>query len=204
VLVDSQLQIAFLNVTGGILPRIIFLESMLTPLAILTVISQIAIAVVAAPPMSATIPLLAGVGYLIQRVYLRTSRQVRLMDLEAKAPLCTHFLESLAGIATIRSFGWVSAYRRRNNERLDQSQIPFYLLSQIQNWLALVSSACFISHRLYYWAYALLSRALCGPRPTPALLKPVLTCISNIGVRARSRGPCYCYRGLRYRSKNES
>ena len=65
VLADSQLQIAFLNVTGGILPYIIFLALMLTPSAILTVVSQIAIAVVAAPPMSATIPLLAGVGYLI-------------------------------------------------------------------------------------------------------------------------------------------
>jgi ATP-binding cassette subfamily C (CFTR/MRP) protein 1 len=105
---------------------------------LLTIISSIAILVLATPPVGATIPLLAGVGYLIQRVYLRTSRQVRLMDLEAKAPLCTHFLESLAGIVTIRSFGWSSAYRNRNNDQLDQSQVPFYILFQIQNWLNLV------------------------------------------------------------------
>lgn len=122
VLVDNQLQYAWINVTSELL----------------TIISQIAILVVATPPVGATIPLLAGVGYLIQRVYLRTSRQVRLMDLEAKAPLCTHFLESLAGIITIRSFGWSAAYRKRNNEQLDQSQVPFYLLFQIQNWLNLV------------------------------------------------------------------
>jgi ATP-binding cassette subfamily C (CFTR/MRP) protein 1 len=119
-------------------PFLISLTSHLTVPELLTVISQIAILVIATPPVGATIPLLVGVGYLIQRVYLRTSRQVRLMDLEAKAPLCTHFLESLAGIVTIRSFGWSSAYRKRNNEQLDQSQVPFYILFQVQNWLNLV------------------------------------------------------------------
>ena len=60
------------------------------------------------------------------------------MDLEAKAPLCTHFLESLAGIVTIRAFGWSTAYREKNRRYLNQSQVPFYLLTAIQNWLSLV------------------------------------------------------------------
>ncbi|KAF2472940.1 putative ATP-binding cassette transporter [Lindgomyces ingoldianus] len=122
VLVDNSLQYSFINVTSELL----------------TIISGISILVVATPPVAAIIPLLAAAGYLIQRVYLRTSRQVRLMDLEAKAPLCTHFLESLAGIVTIRSFGWANSYRDKNNKYLDQSQIPFYLLFAIQNWLNLV------------------------------------------------------------------
>ena len=88
--------------------------------------------------MAALLPLLGVVGYLIQRVHLRTSKQVRVMDLEAKAPLCTHFLESLAGIVTIRSFGWLSTYRERNNELLLGSQVPFYVFFAIQNWLNLV------------------------------------------------------------------
>lgn len=60
------------------------------------------------------------------------------MDLEAKAPLCTNFLETLAGIATIRAFGWTDAFRARNRQLLDDSQVPFYLLQAIQNWLRLV------------------------------------------------------------------
>lgn len=75
---------------------------------------------------------------MIQRVYLRTSRQIRLMDLEAKAPLCTHFLETLAGIATVRAFGWRAAFGARSDGLLDTSQVPFYLLQVIQNWLRLV------------------------------------------------------------------
>ncbi|KAF2004654.1 P-loop containing nucleoside triphosphate hydrolase protein [Amniculicola lignicola CBS 123094] len=122
VLVDNQLQFSWINVTT----------------LLLSVISTLGIVLAATPPIAAIIPFLGLAGYLIQRVYLRTSRQVRLMDLEAKAPLCTHFLESLAGIVTIRAFGWSSAYRKKNKRHLDDSQVPFYLLFAIQNWLGLV------------------------------------------------------------------
>ncbi|EOD45447.1 putative abc transporter protein [Neofusicoccum parvum UCRNP2] len=101
-------------------------------------VARFAIIIAATPPIAVLLPFLAGIGYLIQRVYLRTSRQIRLMDLEAKAPLCTNFLETLAGIATIRAFGWTDAFRARNRQLLDDSQVPFYLLQAIQNWLRLV------------------------------------------------------------------
>ncbi|KAL1599876.1 hypothetical protein SLS60_007681 [Paraconiothyrium brasiliense] len=122
MLVDLQLPVAWLNVT---------FEVLLT-------ICSIIIMVIATPPVAAIIPILGVVGYCIQRVYLRLSRQVRLMDLEAKAPLCTHFLETMAGIVTVRAFGWAEPYRKRNDRLLDQSQVPYYLLAAIQNWLTLV------------------------------------------------------------------
>jgi ATP-binding cassette subfamily C (CFTR/MRP) protein 1 len=83
-------------------------------------------------------PFVAIVLYLIQRFYLRTSKQMRIMDLESKAPLYAHFTESTAGIATIRAFDWTEASTLRNEEFLDYSQKPFYLLFAIQRWLALV------------------------------------------------------------------
>jgi ABC-type multidrug transport system fused ATPase/permease subunit len=76
--------------------------------------------------------------YLIQMVYLRTSRQLRLMDLETKAPLYSLFEESLSGLATIRAFGWQDALYERNHKLLDRSQRPFYLLFAVQRWLTLV------------------------------------------------------------------
>jgi ATP-binding cassette, subfamily C (CFTR/MRP), member 1 len=99
---------------------------------------NLAITIVATAPVAAIMPFLAGISWIIQRVYLRTSRQVRLIDLEAKAPLCTHFLETLAGITTIRAFGWTESYRQQNTALLNASQTPYYLLSAIQNWLRLV------------------------------------------------------------------
>jgi ATP-binding cassette, subfamily C (CFTR/MRP), member 1 len=76
--------------------------------------------------------------YAVQKYYLRTSRQLRFMDLEAKSPLYTQFIESLGGLATIRAFGWENDSQVHNNELLDSSQQPFYLLFMIQRWLTLV------------------------------------------------------------------
>ncbi|KAJ3569671.1 hypothetical protein NPX13_g6005 [Xylaria arbuscula] len=87
---------------------------------------------------AAVLPFVIFVLYLIQRFYLRTSRQLRLLELETSAPLFSHFIESLNGIVTIRAFGWTGAYTAKTNKLLDQSQKPFYLLLCIQRWLVLV------------------------------------------------------------------
>lgn len=83
-------------------------------------------------------PFIAVVFYFILQFYLRTSRQLRFMDLEAKSPLYTQFIESLAGLATLRAFNWQQANIDLNLELLDISQKPFYLLKMIQQWLTLV------------------------------------------------------------------
>ena len=81
---------------------------------------------------------LVGVLYLLQTFYLRTSRQMRFLDLEAKAPLYTNFTETLQGLVTIRAFDWQDERIRRNRELLDESQKPFYLMYCIQRWLKLM------------------------------------------------------------------
>jgi ATP-binding cassette subfamily C (CFTR/MRP) protein 1 len=76
--------------------------------------------------------------YFLQSIYLRTSRQLRFMDLEAKSPLYSHFLETLDGLSTIRAFGHESSARDENTVRLDASQKPYYMFFCIQRWLNLV------------------------------------------------------------------
>lgn len=88
--------------------------------------------------LAATVPIALGVLYLIQKYYLRTSRQMRLLDIEAKAPLYTHFLETLDGVSTIRAFGWQKEYQVAASAFLDTSQRPYYLMYCIQRWLNLV------------------------------------------------------------------
>jgi ABC-type multidrug transport system fused ATPase/permease subunit len=76
--------------------------------------------------------------YAIQLFYLRTSRQLRLLDIEAKAPLFSHFLETLDGIMSIRAFGWTKDFSEKSRKILDESQKPYYLMWCIQRWLTLV------------------------------------------------------------------
>ncbi len=88
--------------------------------------------------MALTAPILIFAVYLLQKYYLRTSRQLRFLDLELKSPLYTHFTETLEGLSTIRAFGWQGHFIAESIKRLDASQSPYYLLYCIQRWLTLV------------------------------------------------------------------
>ncbi|KAJ5654813.1 hypothetical protein N7490_001816 [Penicillium lividum] len=84
------------------------------------------------------IPFLLGVVYCIQYVYLPTSSQLRLLDLEAKAPIVSLFVRSVEGLATIRAFGWLKHTQVQSRRYIIASQVPFYLLATAQNMLSLV------------------------------------------------------------------
>ncbi|KAH8885459.1 putative ATP-binding cassette transporter [Thozetella sp. PMI_491] len=88
--------------------------------------------------VTATIPIIFAVIYAIQHIYLRTSRQLRHLDLESKSPLYSHFLETLGGLVTIRSYNWQKDNQAENLKLLDLSQRPHYLLRSSQKWLTLV------------------------------------------------------------------
>lgn len=99
---------------------------------------QAALMCVSAGYFAATMPFVLLVMYIVQKYYLRTSRQLRLLDLEAKAPLYSHFMETLEGLVTIRAFGWSKEFEAKGIRLLDTSQKPYYLLFCIQRWLGLV------------------------------------------------------------------
>ncbi|KAF4511346.1 hypothetical protein G6O67_003152 [Ophiocordyceps sinensis] len=115
------------------------------PLALLTLLltiflsfGQAALIVVSSPWVGLAFIFLIPVFYAVQNFYLRTSRQLRLLELEAKSPLYTSFLETLNGLSTLRSFGWASEALEANRRLLDSSQKPLYLLYMIQRWLTFV------------------------------------------------------------------
>jgi ATP-binding cassette subfamily C (CFTR/MRP) protein 1 len=90
--------------------------------------------------MGITVPFLLIAVAGLQHVYLRTSRQLRLLDIEANSPLYTHFLETLKGQATIRAMNWESRSMDRLFKLLDTSQRPYFLFQCIQLWLEMVLS----------------------------------------------------------------
>ncbi|KAJ5909248.1 P-loop containing nucleoside triphosphate hydrolase protein [Penicillium taxi] len=85
-----------------------------------------------------TFPLLILAVYLIQKVYLCTSRQLRFLSMEANSLPNNSFVETVQGIATIRAFGWEREYALDNNRAFDESQVPSYTLLTIEQWLSLV------------------------------------------------------------------
>ena len=121
-LIDMQLPLGLLNA--------VFMVFFVT--------GQIVLVIASSPWVGVTFPIVFAVFYVVQKFYLRTSRQLRLLDLEAKSPLYTNFLETLSGLTTIRAFGWTRQNLALSRQLLDASQKPSYLLYMIQRWLTFV------------------------------------------------------------------
>ncbi|KGO68014.1 ABC transporter, transmembrane domain, type 1 [Penicillium italicum] len=88
--------------------------------------------------MAISVPFLIIAVYLLQHFYLKTSRQLRLLDLESRSPLYSHLLDTIEGLATIQAFGWEADFRIANSTLLDVTQRTYYMLNCIQRWLTLV------------------------------------------------------------------
>ncbi|KAJ3495648.1 hypothetical protein NLG97_g3239 [Lecanicillium saksenae] len=109
-----------------------------TIIAVLSAMFAAVLVFIGSSYVAVAIPLCLVVLYIIQLYYLRTSRQLRLLDIESKAPLFSLFVESVEGLASIRAYKWSKNYMRRGIERLNASQKPYYLMWCIQRWLTLV------------------------------------------------------------------
>lgn len=109
-----------------------------TLLAFFASAGQAVVVAIGTPYVALAYPVLLIFLSYLSRFYLRTSRQLRLLDLEAKSPLYAQFQDTIRGIATIRAFGWVPYYTAENHARVDDSLRPAYLLSMSQVWLMLV------------------------------------------------------------------
>jgi ATP-binding cassette subfamily C (CFTR/MRP) protein 1 len=88
--------------------------------------------------MFSTLPLMVLAMYFIQKYYLRTSQQLRMLELEAVSPVLKHVTETIEGLSTIRAFGWQTPFQAKAIEYIDNSQRPYYLLLGLQRWLTLV------------------------------------------------------------------
>lgn len=123
-LIDTQLPVALVNII----------------LDLTNIVGMAAVLASSSPWLALAYPALYGILWFIQHFYLRTSRQVRLLDLEAKSPLYANYLATLKGVATLRAFGWVKDSLKHNATLVDQSQQARYMLSMIQRWLHLTLS----------------------------------------------------------------
>jgi ATP-binding cassette subfamily C (CFTR/MRP) protein 1 len=139
--------------------------------------------------MAATVPIAIIAVYLVQNFYLKTSRQLRLLELEYKSPLYAQFTETMEGLLTIRSFGWESYFEAAELQSLDNSQRPVYLLLCIQRWLNLVLG--FISAGI---GMIVLTLAVLLPQSSsPGSLGVALT--SVLGFNAALEGLIASYTG---------
>ncbi|KAF3763943.1 putative ATP-binding cassette transporter [Cryphonectria parasitica EP155] len=109
-----------------------------TTFYMLSIIVQAVIISISSKYMAAVMVVFLLFCYLVQAFYLRTSRQLRILDIEAKAPLISHVSDTMAGLKTIQSAGWTTHFETMALNILDSSQRPFYLMYCVQVWLGFV------------------------------------------------------------------
>merc|ERR1711860_228660 len=73
--------------------------------------------------------------YLVQRVYVATSRQLKRLESVSKSPIYSHFGETLNGSATIRAFNLQTDFIKRSENLVDDNQKANYPAIVANRWL---------------------------------------------------------------------
>ncbi|KAJ6445281.1 ABC multidrug transporter [Purpureocillium lavendulum] len=147
-------------------------------------VGTLGLAVAAIPWIAISVPFIAVTLVIVQRFYVRTSKQLRLLDIEQKAPLYSHFLETMSGLPTVRAFGWTSQYADKALLLLDSAQKPSYLLSCIQRWLTLVLDLVVAALIVLLVALAVLLRE--KNTVDPSLLGVALVNMMYLGINLKN------------------
>ncbi|KAM0237425.1 hypothetical protein ACHAP5_009017 [Fusarium lateritium] len=121
-LIDTELPLALISTT----------------ISLISCIVQFVVIIIGSHYTGIIMPFIFIAILLVQRFYLRTSRRLRILDIESRGPVLSQFLDFISGGPTIRAFGWTEQYISRANQALEECQKPFYGLAFAQQWLNLV------------------------------------------------------------------
>ncbi|XP_063223005.1 ATP-binding cassette sub-family C member 3-like [Bacillus rossius redtenbacheri] len=75
--------------------------------------------------------------YFIQRIYVATVRQVRRIESASRAPIFSHFEESITGAPTIRAYRVQEAFIKKSEQHVDNNQKAIYPAVICNGWLTL-------------------------------------------------------------------
>ncbi|OAA36504.1 ABC transporter, transmembrane domain, type 1 [Beauveria brongniartii RCEF 3172] len=109
-----------------------------TFMAVIWLMSVVALILVGSLYMAVIIAPMMVFIYVLQKYYLQTSRQLRYLDIQSSAPVNTHIIEMIDGVATVQAYGWESHYQATGMDLLDETMRPNYMMRIIQLWLELV------------------------------------------------------------------
>ncbi len=74
--------------------------------------------------------------YMVQRIYVATSRQLKRLESVSRSPIYSHFGETIAGLQTIRAFSLQQEFSHESARRLDYNQKANFPGIVANRWLA--------------------------------------------------------------------
>ncbi|XP_035029328.1 canalicular multispecific organic anion transporter 1 [Hippoglossus stenolepis] len=104
---------------------------------LLSVLSTLMLIWITTPIFIAITVPLAVVYYIVQRFYLRSSRQLRRLDSVSRSPIYSHFGETVSGLSVIRAYGHQERFLEKNETILDENLRSVYPWIMSNRWLAI-------------------------------------------------------------------
>lgn len=75
--------------------------------------------------------------FVIQRVFVKSSRQLKRLDSVSKSPIFSHFNESIVGVSSIRAFKLKKFFVKKMQDLIDENLVYFYPNYSTTRWLSL-------------------------------------------------------------------
>nr|XP_027202814.1 canalicular multispecific organic anion transporter 2-like [Dermatophagoides pteronyssinus] len=133
------------------------------------------------------LPLTIGY-YILQKLFIQTSRQLKRIEAVSRSPLNNHLSETVNGITSIRAYGLTKKFQRIMLKRIDDNNQSYWLGFTAARWLAIRLE--FISYSIVFLAtlFAILSRGTLSPGVAGLAISYSLniTAILNLLIRGYS------------------
>ncbi|XP_038108731.1 multidrug resistance-associated protein 1 [Culex quinquefasciatus] len=100
-------------------------------------IATLAVIIFTIPIFTAAIIPIGILYYLVQRVFVATSRQLRRLESVSRSPIYSHFGETIQGTQTIRAYGVQDRFIGLSEARVDFNQVCKFPSMIANRWLAI-------------------------------------------------------------------
>uniref|UniRef100_T1JBD6 ABC-type glutathione-S-conjugate transporter n=1 Tax=Strigamia maritima TaxID=126957 RepID=T1JBD6_STRMM len=77
------------------------------------------------------------VYYLIQRLYIESSRQLKRLEAVSRSPIYSLFSETVNGLTTIRAFRCEDAFLKKLEDKVDYNHVIYYPILIAKRWLGI-------------------------------------------------------------------
>jgi ATP-binding cassette subfamily C (CFTR/MRP) protein 1 len=95
--------------------------------------------IIVIPVVAAVILPFSVIFFLVQKVYVATSRQLKRLESNSRSPIYSHFGETLAGSSTIRAFNMEQTFITETENKIDLNQICYYPSIMANRWQQIVN-----------------------------------------------------------------
>lgn len=131
------------------------------------------------------IPICGVPFYFLQKFYLRTSRQLRQLQLENQVPIVKQITEVATGMEHIRPMRMQKAFIDGGFYNIDQSSKAVYYMRCIQQWLALVVNMLVMVIAVVMIVIALTSRRFASENSIGVGMVTLIPLGENMGIAVK-------------------